>query len=372
VAPGTDGPTILSHKSAWRFLTQKERPRTVTTVAATGNRPPPLVLPQSMQEAVDQFCRHLTSERDRSPHTVRAYRADVTSLLDHAARLGHNDVSALDLAVLRSWLARTQSQGRARTTLARRAAAARVFTTWAHRQGLGADVGAQLATPKHLRTLPSVLRADQARELLDATRDPDATQEGATHSPLGEGSPPSNLSRRGTPHPNRDALALRDQAMLELLYGCGIRVGELVGLDLDDLDQSRRLIRVVGKGRKERSVPYGLPAAAAIEGWLRRGRPYLVHEGSGPALFLGWRGRRVDPRTVRAVVHHRAAGVPGAPDISPHGLRHSAATHLLEGGADLREVQELLGHASLATTQIYTHVSAERLRSAYTQAHPRA
>jgi len=160
--------------------------------------------------------------------------------------------------------------------------------------------------------------------------------------------------------------------MLELLYATGIRVGELVGLDVDDLDHERHVVRVLGKGRKERSVPYGRPAARALDVWLRTGRPVMVADGAGPALFLGARGRRIDQRAVRTLVHRRIADVPGAPDIGPHGLRHSAATHLLEGGADLRSVQELLGHASLATTQRYTHVTTDRLRRAYTQAHPRA
>jgi integrase/recombinase XerC len=160
--------------------------------------------------------------------------------------------------------------------------------------------------------------------------------------------------------------------VLELLYGTGIRVSELVRLDIDDVDRGRRLVRVIGKGDKERSVPYGAPAEAALDAWLRTGRPALVKPGSGPALLLGQAGRRLDPRTARRVVHAYLGKVDGAPDLGPHGLRHSAATHLLEGGADLRIVQELLGHASLSTTQIYTHVSIDRLRTAYRQAHPRA
>jgi integrase/recombinase XerC len=167
-------------------------------------------------------------------------------------------------------------------------------------------------------------------------------------------------------------VGLRDVAILELLYATGIRVGELCGLDIDDVDRTRRVVRVLGKGRKERTVPYGLPADAALGRWLEESRPRLVAPGAGAALFLGARGRRVDQRAVRSMVHRRLADVPGAPDLGPHGLRHTAATHLLEGGADLRTVQELLGHASLATTQIYTHVTAERLRAAYQLAHPRA
>ncbi|HEY5031577.1 MAG TPA: tyrosine-type recombinase/integrase, partial [Actinomycetes bacterium] len=159
---------------------------------------------------------------------------------------------------------------------------------------------------------------------------------------------------------------------LELLYASGIRVGELVGLDIDDYDRGRRVVRVLGKGRKERTVPLGLPAARALDSWLTSGRAAVVTAESGPALFVGDRGRRLDQRAVRRLVHMMVGEVPGAPDLSPHGLRHSAATHLLEGGADLRSVQELLGHATLATTQIYTHVSVERLKATYEQAHPRA
>jgi integrase/recombinase XerC len=159
---------------------------------------------------------------------------------------------------------------------------------------------------------------------------------------------------------------------MELLYATGIRVSELCGLDVGDLDEERRTVRVLGKGNRERTVPAGIPAVAAVGAWTRSGRPLVVTPGSGHALFLGARGRRLDPRTARRVVHTRIAEVPGTPDSGPHGLRHAAATHLLEGGADLRSVQEILGHASLTSTQIYTHVSVERLRAAYRQAHPRA
>ena len=299
-------------------------------------------LPPALARAADDFARHLALERGRSAHTVRAYAGDVALLLDHAARMGVTEPGELDLAVLRSWLARLRSTGAARTTLARRGSAARVFTAWAHRRGLmPTDPGALLATPKGHRPLPDVLQADEASRLVDAI----------------DGDSPEDL---------------RDRAALELLYATGIRVGELCGLDVDDVDRGRRVVRVLGKGNKERSVPYGGPADAAIGAWLERGRPAWTRPGSGPALLLGTRGGRVDPRTIRAVVHRRLAAVPGAPDLGPHGLRHSAATHLLEGGADLRSVQELLGHATLATTQIYTHVSVERLRTSYDRAHPRA
>jgi integrase/recombinase XerC len=290
--------------------------------------------------------RHLVSERDLAPHTVRAYLGDVSGLLEHACRLGAHDVTGLELRTLRSWLAQQQVTGRSRTTLARRATAVRVFTAWLARTGrIPVDVGASLRSPKAHRALPPVLRQDEARELIDAA---------------------NRLADDGSP------VGLRDVAMVELLYATGVRVGELVGLDVDDIDRSRNVIRVFGKGRKERTVPFGHPAAAAMDAWLERGRPQLVVPGAGGALFLGRRGRRIDQRAVRTLVHRRIAEVEGAPDIGPHGLRHTAATHLLEGGADLRSVQELLGHASLATTQLYTHVSTDRLRQAYRQAHPRA
>ena len=303
-------------------------------------------LPPAFADALEGFTRHLRSERGLSEHSVRAYRGDVTTLLEHARRMGRDEPPALDLLVLRSWLAGQASRGMARTTLARRAAAARGFTAWAAREGLVAtDPGALLATPRTGRTLPGVLRQDEAAALLDV-----AGLAADDDSPTG----------------------VRDLAVLELLYASGIRVGELCGLDLDDVDRARRVVRVLGKGAKERTVPVGLPALRAVERWLAEGRPRLLGPASGAALFLGSRGGRIDPRTVRRVVHTLLGHVPGAPDLGPHGLRHSAATHLLEGGADLRSVQELLGHATLATTQIYTHVSVDRLKATYDQAHPRA
>jgi integrase/recombinase XerC len=311
-------------------------------------------LPPDMRAAVQRFARYLGRERGRSPHTVRGYVADIVSLLDHATRMGGSAPADLDLGVLRSWLARLRSAGAARTSLARRAAAARAFTAWAHRDGLlPRDVGAMLASPKAHRTLPAVLHTEQAEDLVTAPVD----------APL----PPA----RNPAAAAAGALALRDRAVLELLYATGIRVSELCGLDLRDVDRSRRVVRVLGKGAKERSVPYGLPAEAAVDAWLRRGRPVLVGPRSGDALLLGARGGRLNPTSVRQLVASYAQAE-GLPHITPHGLRHSAATHLLEGGADLRSVQELLGHASLASTQIYTHVSVERLRAAYRQAHPRA
>jgi integrase/recombinase XerC len=300
-------------------------------------------LPPPLAEALAGYEDQLRTQRDLSEHTIRGYVTDAVWLLDHLARRGGQQVHDLDLAALRSWLAQGRTRGHSRATTARHAASARSFTGYLRRAGLTAeDVGLRLVSPKAHRTLPGVLAPDQARAVVDSTA--------GTDEPLG----------------------LRDAVILELLYASGIRVSELVGLDVDDVDRERHLLRVLGKGRKERSVPYGLPAERAVAAWLTRGRPTLATPDSGPALLLGVRGRRLDAREARRVVHAAVARTPGAPDMGPHGLRHSAATHVLEGGADLRSVQELLGHASLATTQIYTHVTVERLRAVHAQAHPRA
>lgn len=307
-------------------------------------------LPPALAEPLEAWVEHLTAGRDLSAHTVRAYTGDVVSLLDHLVRRGGAQVGDLDLATLRSWLALGRTRGDGRSTTARRAASARSFTGHLRRTGLTPeDVGLRLASPRAHRTLPEVLTADQARAVAETPR------------PLPEDATPEQA-----------AVVLRDALVVDLLYASGTRVAELVGLDLDDVDHGRRLLRVLGKGRKQRSVPFGVPAERALRAWLATGRPVLAHDGSGPALLLGVRGGRLDPREVRRVVHAATAAVPGAPDLGPHGLRHSAATHVLEGGADLRSVQELLGHASLATTQIYTHVTVDRLRAVHAAAHPRA
>jgi integrase/recombinase XerC len=354
-----------------------------------------------MQAALDGFERHLAAERGLSPHTVRAYTGDVRSLLEHAAQGGITAPDGLDITVLRRWLAAQYGTGHARATLARRAAAARAFTAWARAGGwLGRDPGPLLGTAKIRRRLPQVPRQDQMAAVLSGPggsggggrggardgRGPDG--EGRDGGGQGEGRDGRGRDSQGRDSQGRDSegpgegqnsgrgpeaeLALRDAAIMELLYATGIRVSELCGLDVDDLDEGRNTVRVLGKGGRERTVPVGLPAVRAVAAWKRAGRPSLARAGSGPALFLGARGRRLDPRTARRVVHARLAAVAGVPDSGPHGLRHAAATHLLEGGADLRSVQEILGHASLASTQIYTHVSVERLTAAYRQAHPRA
>jgi integrase/recombinase XerC len=308
-------------------------------------------LPDWASDHLASFERHLAAERGLSPHTVRAYLGDVGALLEHACRVGLDDLAGLDIDVIRAWLAVQHAGGMARATLARRGAAARTFTAFAHSRGwLASDPGPLLGTPKSVRHLPNVLAQGQVAAVLadDGSACADADD------------------------PRAAATAWRDTAIMELLYASGIRVSELCGLDLGDVDEARLTVRVLGKGRKERVVPIGVPAARAVRHWRDAGRPLLVTPRSGPALYLGARGGRLDPRTARRVVHARIAAAGSVPDTGPHGLRHSAATHLLEGGADLRSVQEILGHASLASTQIYTHVSSERLMSAYRQAHPRA
>ena len=317
--------------------------------------PLPAPLPARLGAALEQFRHHVEAERGLSRHTVRAYLGDVTSLLEHAAAAGATAPPDLDIGTLRAWLAGQHGSGHSRATLARRAAAVRTFTAFAHARGLlAADPGPLLGMPRIPRRLPEVLRQDQVAAVLEAPGVPAAP------------------TSRGTTSRQDAALALRDTAIVELLYATGIRVGELCGLDVGDLDAERRTVRVLGKGNRERTVPAGIPAVRAVGAWARSGRPVLVTHGCGHALFLGARGKRLDPRTARRVVHARLAGVPGTPDSGPHGLRHAAATHLLEGGADLRSVQEILGHASLTSTQIYTHVTVERLQTAYRQAHPRA
>ncbi len=299
----------------------------------------------ALRVALVGFERHLRFERGRSPHTVRAYLTDLRDLDRHLVDTGVTELDDVGIHDLRSWLADLDRRGAARATIARRAASARGLFRWARRSGLlQADPAVRLVSPPRGRTLPGVLRQNEAQELMEvATLAADDDDPGH----------------------------VRDVAMLELLYASGIRVGELVGLDVDDVDTAGRVLRVLGKGDRERTVPFGEPAARALSRWSRH-RPTLTNERSGAAIFLGRRGARIDQRTVRTRLTAllEASGIEGG--LGPHGLRHSAATHLLEGGADLRMVQELLGHASLSTTQIYTHVSAERLRSSFAQAHPRA
>ena len=306
-------------------------------------------LPAAMAQAVARFGKHLDAQRGHSVHTRRAYLADVTGLLRYAVRHGARTLDDVQLPVLRGWLGAQAERGLARATLARRGAAARAFLRWAYHAGLTeTDASARLASPKVPRTLPTVLTADAAARLLDTARD-DA------------------LAAEGDDRP----AALRAWAAAELLYGSGIRVGELVAVDVHDVDVSERLVRVLGKGGKERVVPFGVPAARAVAAWLDEGRPALAGAGTGSALLVGDRGGRWGQRQAREAVHRLAARA-GVDDVAPHALRHSAATHLLQGGSDLRSVQEVLGHANLATTQRYTHVDSDRLRAVYAQAFPRA
>jgi len=293
------------------------------------------------------FARYLEAERNLSVHTIRAYLGDLDSLFEHLARIEVTDFATLELSHIRSWLANQQVKGGARTSLSRRATSIRLFTKWATKKGyLVKDIGATLATPKGARTLPDVLTVVDASLVMDAM----AMRVGEEDAPISK----------------------RDAAMLEILYASGARVSELCGLDLEDIDYARQTIRVFGKGNKERTIPIGNPAMRALESWLKDGRETLAGTKSERAVFLGARGKRIDQRTVRTMVYHALAALEGAEKMGPHTLRHSAATHLLEGGADLRTVQEILGHASLATTQIYTYVSTERLQKAFKQAHPRA
>lgn len=316
-----------------------------------------------MADVLSPYGEYLRLERAMSPHSVRAYLGDARSLVAFAGARGVA-IPDIDLALLRAWLAEHTRSGAARTTIARRVSSAKSFCAWAARQQImSADPSVRLQAPTAHRTLPPVLTASQAREVLTRAAGPSGGEDGGT------GDAGGNAPRVVDPD---DPIVLRDTAILELLYATGIRVGELCGLDTGDVDRGRRVVRVIGKGNKQRSVPFGVPADRAVAAWIDRGRPELATQRAGSALFVGAKGGRLDQRMARTVVHRAVDAVSGAPDIGPHGLRHSAATHLLEGGADLRVVQEMLGHSSLQTTQLYTHVSVERLRAAHRQAHPRA
>ncbi|MGB3184323.1 MAG: tyrosine recombinase XerC [Ornithinimicrobium sp.] len=304
------------------------------------------VQPALTSDVLDLFARHLRVERARSEHTTRGYLSDLRAL---DASLTHEGVSSLadiELRHLRSFLAAQAGAGMARSSISRRAASIKTFFGWAHEQGyLQHNPATRLTAPSPTKHLPGVLAAGQATALMDLA---------------------------AVASDDDDPLHIRNRAMVEFLYATGVRVGELCGLNVDDIDLGARHARVLGKGKKERMVVFGAPAADAAAAYLASARPRLATADSGPATFLGRRGRRVDQRQVRAVVHDLLSHLKDAPDLGPHGLRHSAATHLLDGGADIRTVQEILGHASLATTQLYTHVSTRRLRAAYSQAHPRA
>lgn len=293
-------------------------------------------------QTLTAFAEHLRLERGRSPHTVRAYLADLRSLVDFVTSEGCATPDDLTLTLLRRWLGGNPALARA--TVARRASSARAFTRWCQRRGLAqSDPGALLLSPQVRTALPTVIGADEA----------DAVMEHAAVA-ADDGAP----------------LAIRDRAIIEMLYATGCRVGELCGVDLADVDAPGRRLRVLGKGRKERVIPFGVPAGHAVQDWLAV-RSLVPPNPGESALLIGARGARIDQRAVRNVVH-KLTEQAGGTSLAPHALRHTAATHILEGGADLRAVQEMLGHASLATTQRYTHVSVERLRAVFAQAHPRS
>ena len=303
-----------------------------------------MALDRELEEA---YRSHLITERNLSDNSIRAYLADLESLLQHVNQLGITEFSQLDLNHIRSWLANLQVKGAARSSITRRVVSIRAFTYWGSRNGwLERDIGRDLIVPKPERHLPDVLDVQSAALALEA------------------------LHFRATEEESPEAL--RDVAIVETLYGSGIRVAELTGLNLEDIDRDRNTLRVIGKGNKERIVPIGNPAIRALDKWVDEGRPHLSKDFKENAVFVGSRGKRIDQRVVREIVYDAMQSLGTSKKMGPHALRHSAATHLLEGGADLRTVQEILGHSSLSTTQIYTHVSEERIKKAYEQAHPRA
>ncbi|MCC2593314.1 tyrosine recombinase XerC [Tessaracoccus sp. OS52] len=296
---------------------------------------------QAWQAVLDEYRRHLETDQGLSAHTVRAYLSDLRALAGYAQR----PPAQVTLQTLRAWLADMSEAGAAPATVQRRVACVRGFFSWAVKvEGLLAvDPASRLRAPKRQRRLPKVPSASAVGDSLESTR---------TRVAEGEG-----------------PIAARDLALVELLYASGLRVSELCGIGLRDVDTERGTVRVMGKGGKERSVPMGAPARRALEEWLAV-RDLVAVTASPDLVFLGARGGRLDPRVARRVVHEATRA--GGAEVGPHGLRHAMATHLLEGGADLRSVQELLGHSSVATTQIYTHVTSQRLRDAFRQAHPRA
>jgi integrase/recombinase XerC len=298
--------------------------------------------------AVARYIDHVSVERQYSEATSRAYESDLAAFTAFAADQGVDEVTGVDLELLRDWLWHSSQTGLGHATIARRSASVRGWSAWLARNGdIPVDTAARLRSPKTGRSLPHVVQRPHMDALLD------------------------DLGKRAA---TGDPVALRDSALIELLYASGLRVSELCGLDVDDVDLDRLTVRVLGKGSKERVVPFGVPAHSALVDYLRQARPALLARATTapPAVFLGVRGARLNPRSVYNLVSKLLAGIPGGAAAGPHTLRHTAATHLLDGGADLRAVQELLGHASLGTTQIYTHVSMERLKESYRTAHPRA
>ncbi len=294
---------------------------------------------------LEDFAADLAVGKGFSANTVKAYTSDVSDLASFMESKNQNEISDLDLELVRDWLWRVSEKGLSKTTLARKSASIRAFTAWLYKNGyLDSDPGLKLRSPKASRTLPKVVSREAMSGIFEKL-EPSAT--------------PDNPA------------AIQDLLMVELLYGSGIRVSELVGLNLEDIDYGRKILRVTGKGNKQRMVPFSDPAGDALATWIRVGRPQFENEVSQSALLINSRGKRVGVRQVYALVASLLSDT-AVGQAGPHALRHSAATHLLDGGADLRAVQELLGHSSLATTQIYTHVSVDRLKQGYLKAHPRA
>ena len=318
---------------------------------------PANISPQDF-ELIEEYCHYLQYEMNRSAHTIRSYRSDLTGLASdlQSPAPGADEPQPVfreaRLEDFRAWLAQLTQHGMSRTTMARKTTAIRQFMGWLVRQGIREDnPAARLITSKQNSHLPDTLSQKQVRQALDALYE----------------------AVRGQSGDPTDPLALRDVAMFEVLYATGIRVAEIEGLDIEDIDFSRSVVKVTGKGDKQRVVPLTAPAVRALKQWLSAGRAEVLGDKpQTPAVFLGARGRRIGARQIREVVNEvlRRLGDTSASGV--HVLRHTAATHLLDGGADLRSVQKLLGHESLQTTQLYTHVSIDRLRQGYQQAHPRA
>jgi integrase/recombinase XerC len=299
----------------------------------------------SFERALHGYRDHLDAGRGYSANTVKAYVTDIEDLFQFLAKQNFESLDQLNLDHLRDWLWQATQQGLTKATIARKSAAVRSFTAWAFKNDLtDLDPGLRLRSPKASRVLPKVVSRESLQLVFE------------------------KLQSLSTPE---NPTGIRDLVIFELLYASGARVSELVGLDLESIDYSRNIMRVMGKGSKERMVPFGQPARDALDSWIKVGRPAFSHDSSGQALLLNAKGLRIGVRQVYGVVAKLLEATPTG-TAGPHSLRHSAATHLLDGGADLRAVQELLGHASLGTTQIYTHVSIERLRNGYKSAHPRA
>ncbi|WP_449279738.1 tyrosine recombinase XerC [Leucobacter sp. GX0328] len=308
-----------------------------------------------LDEAIERFLHTIRFEYGYSEHTQRAYERDLRSFAEHAQADGPVDVAACDLEVMRDWLWARQRAGRAASTIARGVATLKSFGSWLERDGLmPGNPASRLRAPKVPKSLPRVLGDEQVSRILQR---------------VGE--------RAATGDPEH----LRDHAVLEMLYAAALRVSELCELPLAGLDRRERTVRVFGKGGKERVVPIGAPAARAAEAYLEHGRAVLLERaaaaGAGPGagsdrFFVSNRGTAFTTQMAYRVVSRELEGEPGSGPRGPHTLRHTTATHLLNGGADLRIVQEMLGHASLGSTQVYTHVSTERLAESYRRAHPRA